>query len=165
VIKISNILVPIDFSENSFQALDFGYLLASQNRAVLHIFHAIEGTSSLLKYSLIEDGSECLTEECVNQEFAKMLDKLPQGSVEIVKAVRSGKPHEQILEYAREKRIDMIVISSHGWTGLTNLLIGSVTNKVLKQSEIPVLCLKASTFSAPTGLFKQKKTVAENWMG
>lgn len=165
MITIRNILVPIDFSENSFQALDFGYLLASQNRATLHLLNSIEAVSTLRKYSLVEDRSECMTEECVKEEFARFIEKLPKGLVEIIQVVRVGKPHEQILEYAREKKVDMIVISSHGWTGLTNLLIGSVTNKVLKQSEIPVLCLKANTFSAPHGLFKLKNIQAENWVG
>jgi universal stress protein A len=165
VIKIKNILVPIDFSENSFQALDFGYLLASQNKSTIHLLHTIETVSSLRKYSLIEDSSECLTEECVKNEFARFIEKLPKGLVEIVQAVKYGKPHEQILQYARDNKMDMIVISSHGWTGITNLLTGSVTSKVLKLSEIPVLCLKASTFSAPHGLFKQRNSQAENWVG
>ncbi|MDR3609896.1 MAG: universal stress protein [Ignavibacteriaceae bacterium] len=165
MISIKNILVPIDFSENSFQALDFGYLLATQNKSTLHLLHTIETVSSLRKYSLMEDGAECMTEECVEEEFGKFLEKLPKDPVQIVKAVNYGKPHEQILLYSRENKVDMIVISTHGWTGITNLLTGSVTNKVLKLSEIPVLCLKASTFSAPHGLFKQKNSQAENWVG
>ena len=165
MININNILVPIDFSENSYQALDFGFLLASQNKAVIHLLHTIETVASLRKYSLIEDRSDCETEECVRQEFKKFIEKFPKGIVEIVEAVCTGKPHEQILQYARDNKIDIIVISSHGWTGFTNLITGSVTSKVLKLSEIPVLCLKSSTFSGPRGLFKQKNTQAENWVG
>ena len=165
MINIKNILCPIDFSENSYQALDFGFLLASQNKAFLHLLYTIEPVSSLRKYSLIDDRSDCMTEDYVKQEFKRFIEKFPQGIVEIVQTVTIGKPYEQILQYARDKKMDIIVIASHGWTGLTNLLTGSVTNKVLRLSEIPVLCLKSNTFSGPKGLFKQKNTQVENWVG
>jgi nucleotide-binding universal stress UspA family protein len=165
MIIIKNILVPIDFSENSYQALEFGFHLASQNKAIIHLLHTIETVASLRKYGLPEDSNECETEECVKQEFKKFIEKFPKGMVEIVESVTTGKPHEEILQYARDHKIDIIVISSHGWTGFTNLITGSVTSKVLKLSEIPVLCLKSSSFSGPRGLFKQKNTQAENWVG
>jgi nucleotide-binding universal stress UspA family protein len=165
MINIKNILVPIDFSENSYQALDFGFLLATQNKSTIHLLHTIEIVESLRKYSLTEDRTDCETEECVKQEFKRFIEKFPHDKVTIVEAVTMGKPHEQILQYARDNKIDIIVISSHGWTGLTNLLTGSVTNKVLRQSEIPVLCLKSSAFSGPRGLFKQKNIQGENWVG
>ena len=165
MINIKNILVPIDFSENSYQALDFGFLLASQNESVIHILHTIENVASLRKYSLTEERADCETEECVREEFKRFIEKFPKDEVKIVEAVTMGKAHEQILLYARNNKIDIIVISSHGWTGLTNLITGSVTNKVLRESEIPVLCLKSSAFSGPRGLFKQKNIQGENWVG
>jgi nucleotide-binding universal stress UspA family protein len=71
------------------------------------------------------------------------IDKIPEAkSVEIIPDMRKGAPYEEILKAQEEKKSDLIVIASHGQTGLMRFLVGSVAEKVLRHSKGPVLLVR-----------------------
>jgi len=67
----------------------------------------------------------------------KKIKKL--GEAEIISAIRKGIDYEEIIKYSKEKKIDVIVIATHGRTGILHTLLGSVAEKVIRYSQIPVL--------------------------
>jgi universal stress protein A len=144
------ILVPTDFSSYSDNALKYALDMAKQYHAKIFLVHVID-----------EYIQQCIDDYCLshkaNEEFeqasvATSADKLQQqcnrvaeGSpdVEISTDVKHGVPYEQILREQKDKDIDLIVLSSHGRTGIMRILIGSVAEKVLRGAMCPVLFVRA----------------------
>ncbi len=144
----TKILVPTDFSEHSDKALEQALDIAKQYNAkvfLLHVMHEmILPASSDSGYSeelvqLIRDRRQTETQEKLNNQ----LSKFPQEKeVEVVTTIRQGIPYEAVLDEAKEKRIDLIVIASLGRSGIAKYLIGSVARNILKGARCPVLLTK-----------------------
>ncbi len=167
MIEFKNILVPVDFSDNSVQALDFGQYLAKQNKALLHVLHIIEPVY-FPHESYKSDNDVYLHETRIRdakRELSKFIVKNSKTGIDFTEVLNVGKPFEEILTYSQSKKIDVIVMASHGWTSLSHLTTGSVTNKVMRLSEIPVICVKVNNANLPKGTAASKYTLAENWMG
>ncbi|MHB1687194.1 MAG: universal stress protein [Ignavibacteriaceae bacterium] len=166
MVDYKNILVPTDFSANSVEALEFGHLLAKQNKAILHVLHIIEPVYN--PNQILDDFNEKRFEQSryldAEEELRRFINKVSSQGVDIIEALNSGKPYEQILNYSRKNRIDLIVIASHGWTGLSHLITGNVANKVLRYSEIPTVCVKSNTIFQKDSV-SHRSTFAENWVG
>jgi nucleotide-binding universal stress UspA family protein len=78
-----------------------------------------------------------------DEKLRETIDKFPKTSeVKVIPDVRNGVPHEEILIEAAERGIDLIVIASHGKTGLKKYFIGSVAEKVMKEAKCPVLLIR-----------------------
>jgi nucleotide-binding universal stress UspA family protein len=79
-----------------------------------------------------------------NEKLQEEIDKNQQsGNIKVIPDVRKGQPYEEILKEASERKIDLIVIASHGKTGLQKYFIGSVTEKVMKEAKCPVLLIRS----------------------
>ena len=167
MLNFKNILVPTDFSENSIQALEFAHFLAKQSNAILHVLHVIEPAyhSEPSNENLNEQNYERTRILDAEEELRRFINKISPQGVDIVEALNPGKPHEQILNYSLHKHIDLIVISSHGWTGLSHLITGNVANKILRYSEIPTICVKSNNLVYQKGSSALRTTFAENWVG
>jgi len=146
MIKIQRILVPTDFSEFSQCALRYGCELAQRFSAQLHLLNVVEEI-----YPLIPDPGMTFpppdTYVLETQEVAKkQIQTLPpddlRGSLSIIREVVTGVPFVEIVRYARENEIDMIVIGTHGRTGLAHVLMGSVADKIVRKSSCPVLTVR-----------------------
>jgi len=166
MVNFQNILVPTDFSVNSVQALEFGQMLAKQNRAILHVLHIIEPVYNANQ--ILDDFNEKRFEQSrildAEEELRRFVNKISSQGIDIIEALTPGKPHEQILNYSRKNHIDLIVIASHGWTGLSHLITGNVANKVLRYSDIPIICVK-SNVPLQKETISLRNTFAENWVG
>ena len=165
--KYRNILVPVDFSSNSVQAFDFAQQLALHNNSTLHIIHIIDpfidiGYSSNSAY---RENIISMRVRNANEELQKFIDEIPHPGVNIIEVLKSGEPYEEILNYCRMQKIDLIIISSHGWTGLYHLPMGNVASKVMKHANIPVVCLKTINTIMKKDSSKSKEVMAENWVG
>jgi nucleotide-binding universal stress UspA family protein len=137
-----NILVPVDFSVNSVQAFDFAVQISRQHEAVLRVLHVID---PFLYSSFTEINEELLMKtrlKNANEELRKFVDEIPHPGVEVVENLKIGKPYQQILNFSYDNNIDMIVIALHGWTGKYHLATGSVAGKIIKLSDVPVICVK-----------------------
>jgi len=133
------IVVPIDFSVDSFTALTISQELIDNPRHLhlIHVLPIITPNEPGVIWEMIDDQSRAVHAEEALQ--AKLADRGAEGS-QIV--IRFGDPGHQITDYAQEIHADLIVLSSHGQTGLTRLLLGSVAEKVVRLAHCPVLVLK-----------------------
>jgi nucleotide-binding universal stress UspA family protein len=130
--SIKRILVTTDFSDYSAVALEFALSLADVHNADVHLLHVVDGGSR----------SSRRPEEIAHPAMQKFVFETVDEFQNITQAIRSGIPHVEILRYAQEYRIDMIVIATHGRTGLAHVLMGSVAEKVVRHAKAPVLTVK-----------------------
>lgn len=144
--KIVNILFPTDFSERSVGALDYASQLAERFNAVLHIVH-IDDLSELRAMNAAE--AFMVAGSLVDVDLGELQDRLEtiKPTVPNVRCkyhLVQGVPSAEIRSFAESHDIDLIVMSSHGRTGLSRLLMGSVAENVLRYTKCPVLILHPS---------------------
>jgi nucleotide-binding universal stress UspA family protein len=142
-----NILVPIDFSETAEKAFQNAVDIAKRNNSDIFLLHVIEVIQQCaVDYCLdnavveqIENKSTAVSQEMLQ----KMIDKFPETKgLRIHKDVTKGTPYEVILKEQEAKKIDLIVIASHGKKGLLWHLLGSVTEKVVSTAKCQVLIIR-----------------------
>jgi nucleotide-binding universal stress UspA family protein len=132
-----DILIPTDGSEGTRGAIEHGIDLATKYGATLHTLYVVntnvtvETTSAQTLAALEEIGQEAI-DEVIQQAEAADVETI-EGTV------AQGVPHHAILDYVDEKDVDLVVMGTHGRTGLDRYLLGSVTEKVVRLSEVPVL--------------------------
>jgi nucleotide-binding universal stress UspA family protein len=144
MIKIENILVATDFSETSDSALSYGRALARNFGAELHVLNVVENS---LMWTGVEgvafDFAEVQAEieEAARKKLSTMV-----GLVDDVKTkpvVRTGSsPAFVIVDYARDAKVDLIVMGTHGRSALGHLLVGSVAERVVRLAPCPVLTVR-----------------------
>ena len=144
-IEFDRILVPIDFSLHSRRAVQYADSLARNFNAHLVFLHVIEQEIHPSFYAAgvtsIFEIDKTLKERVVENMQEFIADIVSDGlSVEYT--VHEGKAHKEIVDYARENDVDVIVIATHGLTGLEYLLLGSTTEKVVRWADCPVLTVK-----------------------
>lgn len=145
MIKIKKILLPTDFSKTSLAAAEYAVNLAMQYGAKIHLLHVLEKTPPILTIRTLDLSREKILESIetdANTKLDKTIEKIKKhGNIEIIPALRKGIDYEEILNYSKEKKIDVIVIATHGRTGLLHTLLGSVAEKVIRYSKTPVLVI------------------------
>jgi universal stress protein A len=142
-IKVKTIIVPIDFSSESKKALRYASTLAAGCGAVIRLVHVVEPGSfvnDLANVAVIRDDKE------VAQDAAARLQCLAQDELEelipVQAEVRIGKPHHEICSMAKTLGADLIVIATHGYTGLKHALLGSTAERVVRHAPCPVLVVR-----------------------
>ena len=145
MIQLNKILIPTDLSDYSHYALPYAIELARNFSAELHLLHIVEPLWGG-EHSLYADfpGPVGYNLETVQETNAKLLDELAEETKEVAvqTQVLVGAPHVQIVRYARDNDIDLVVLATHGRTGLSHALIGSVAEKVVQMAPCPVLTVK-----------------------
>ncbi|MFB6096128.1 MAG: universal stress protein [Haloferacaceae archaeon] len=134
------VLFPTDGSEAATAALEYVATLARAEDATLHVlnvantnrYSTVRIQGSILD-TLVEDGEQIVDEA---------VEELPTRELSVVTDVLQGVPDEVVLEYADHHDVDLIVMPTNGRRGLERFLLGSVTERVLRQSEVPVLTLR-----------------------
>ncbi len=134
------ILVPTDGSDETRGAVEHAIDLATTYDAALHTIYVVDtnlGVESSAPGTLdaLEEAGENAIDEVIQQ--AEAADVEPIEGV-----VAQGTPHQAILDYVDERDIDLIVMGTHGRTGLDRYLLGSVTEKVVRLSDAPVLTVR-----------------------
>lgn len=145
---ITKILVPTDFSETSEMALDYAITLASRFGASLHLLHVVDDPI----VAGVAFGSEVyiasvptIRDGLVDDAAAKLSQLLPRAQARSVAArseVRIGRAAETIREVAGQERCDLIVMGTHGRSGMAHLLLGSVAEKTVRSAPCPVLTVR-----------------------
>ncbi len=143
--KFKKILVPVDFSEVSEKALKVARELAEEIDAEITVLHAV----SMSAVSLPVDGVPVFNDEMIEEELGQAKKSLGEflkdkkGNAKITEAVCFGEPTSEVNNYAEENKFDMIIMGTHGRTGLVHMLMGSVAESVLRHAKVPVLCVPA----------------------
>lgn len=146
--QIDRILVPVDFSEDSRNALRYALGLAERLGASLTVLHMnfvpAQTVGLEVVMTRIPDGGRSLreyTEDLSRQHLDEMVSALSrESSVPMEQWVRTGDPAQGILEAAKD--FDLVVMGTHGRTGIDHWLIGSVAEKVVRKSTTPVLTIR-----------------------
>ena len=141
---MKKILVPVDFSAPSENALKVASNLAKRNDAQLCVLHVIELAETLFgsEQFNVDDEQIVFFMKMAKKRFGKFMDKDFLKGVDYKDMVDIGPTSKYISEYARKEDVDMIVMGSTGVSGLEEVLIGSNTEKIVRTSSVPVLVVK-----------------------
>ena len=138
----NRILLPTDGSDVAKPAVEAALNLAETYEATLHALFVVDQPVSVSGtgegFSGLDNLLDALEQEG-NRTTTSIADQAKSRGVETTAAVRRGNPHDDILTYADEHDIDLIVMGTHGRTGVKRALLGSVTEAVVRHAEIPVL--------------------------
>lgn len=145
---ISKILVPVDFSDCSRAAVEAAVDLAGKYSAELELLHIHEvpfTASAVLVRTT--DGREVTMDVFLGEESRRLLDEMVGSVDELAKSphhevVQGGVAHVSIVERAKAISADLIVMGTHGRSGLSHLLMGSVAEKVLRAAPCPVMVVR-----------------------
>ncbi len=159
----TRILVPIDYSDHSVRALHWGASLAEKYGAQLVLLHVISKASKGLPepwavYSagrpapsppppeemMVIDLVEIAQNDLKDLAMAKLND-----SLSVSPKVGVGEPTEEIVRLAQDEEVDLIVMGTHGRTGLRHVLMGSIAESVMRTAPCPVFTVKAAAHVAP----------------
>jgi nucleotide-binding universal stress UspA family protein len=146
MIKLQRILLPTDFSEHSAAARVYACEFAQQFGAELHLLHVIQDLAPLVPEpgAALAPPVDYLRELELNANamLERAVDPNWAAGKTIVRAVRQGPPFLEIIRYAKETNIDLIVLGTHGRGGLAHMLLGSVAEKVVRKAPCPVLTVR-----------------------
>jgi nucleotide-binding universal stress UspA family protein len=154
----ANILVPLDGSALSEQALSLAQNLARSSDTTLHLLQVISlrpelealrgsGSESVTVLEMAQDAARRLREAQTARGKAyleSLVAPLQQAGFHVITVLREGAADEHIVAYAKEQGIDLIVMSTHGHSGFKRFFLGSVTDRVIRAGQTPVLVLPAS---------------------
>ena len=155
MVKIQSILCPIDFSDCSGHALDYARDLAKLLGASLRLLHVYEDPISTIPFAIAGTaGLPTTPVDLVNEARshrlveASRLQKLctEHGVTTHVEEVE-GLPAETIIKVAKDTHADLIVMGTHGRTGLSHLVVGSIAERVVRLSSCPVLTVRSPNTS------------------
>ncbi|MFQ5539101.1 MAG: universal stress protein [Candidatus Binatia bacterium] len=148
--KIKTILAPTDFSELSQGGVRYALEMAEFQGAEVIIFHVADYTD-IIPFSELRSPHLKSVQEYLNDRSTEVDKFLRETFPELISKVKIhvevdiGTPHKKILERASKKGVDMIVMSTHGRDGVAHMLIGSVTEHVVRRSPCPVLSVRPQT--------------------
>ncbi|SDZ77255.1 Nucleotide-binding universal stress protein, UspA family [Haloplanus vescus] len=138
------ILVPTDGSEGSVAAAAHAVNLAATHGATVHALYVVDVRMSPVDSDMDHDEAVALVEESDVDPTAAVLDRAERAGVPAVEAVRLGVPDECIRAYAEEVDADLVVMGTHGRTGVEHAILGSVTERVVRTLDVPVLTVHPS---------------------
>jgi len=146
-IDIRRILVPTDFSAHGDCALAYGLNLAQQSGAALHLLHVIGRHEDLQQ---VQQHPDFTSDSMFVTEFLAQLEEGGEqasaasswANVQITRAFRLGNPARAICQYAEAEKIDLVIVGTHGRSGLVHALLGSVAEQVVRSSPCPVLTVR-----------------------
>lgn len=142
--QIRKILVPIDFSDYSKNALRYAQDFARVYNAKLYLVYVIEPVIYPADFSMGQVALPSMDIE-MNTRAKEELDNLAKKELPEMEAktiIKTGKPFVEIIETASEEDVDLIIIATHGHTGVEHILFGSTAEKVVRKAPCPVLTLR-----------------------
>ncbi|MDR4506136.1 MAG: universal stress protein [Candidatus Scalindua sp.] len=149
MVAFQKILCPVDFSECSREALKYALHLTEIAHSQLIIISIIDGNIYEFGVGTIEKKDSRIklmsNQELVDVIKVKLLERIPEKMRDkVCVMVKSGIPDVEIVKTAKEKDIDLIVMGTHGRSGILYFLVGSVAEKVSRKAPCPVMTVKVS---------------------
>lgn len=147
------ILCPVDFSEFTKDVIAYAADISKQYGAELHVLHVIPNLTYFTPYESFLTPENLVAiekniQDEVDRDFGKVLKNV---DIDVKKAVRTGVAFVEIIDYAKAEGIDLIVMGTHGRSGIEHILIGNVAEKVVRKSPCPVMTIrpKGKEFKMP----------------
>ncbi len=142
--NVRNILLPTDFSAYSAFALEHALTFSIMYGARLHVLHVAKEPEAveIKVHPVITENLPASHGDRTSEELHQFVLQWVPSQSKVIEAVKIGQPYREIVQYAEEEEIDLIVIATHGRTGLPHLMTGSVAEKVVRYSTKPVLTVK-----------------------
>jgi len=139
-----HILVPIDFSPNAEHAFDYALTLAHTLQARLTLVHVIDplpvGSIEIMPFTYLHD-----LEAKITDLMTTYRDRVTAAGLQSDFVIVHGVPFQRIIETARTAHVDLIILGTHGRTGLSHVLLGSVAERVVQHAPCPVLVVRLPT--------------------
>ncbi len=134
------ILLPTDGSDAGDRAVDQALGLARETGAALHVLFVVED----IPYApeMMDDKVEAQLRAIGEEALESIRERADEAGVEVVAALREGVPHTSILNYIDDEACDLVVMGTHGRSGLDRYLLGSVTERVVRTASVPVLTVR-----------------------
>lgn len=144
MINIKKILAPTDFSQHSKRALQYAVELGRVHDAEIILGHVMEPPI----YPTMFEGAAVAVpplDESFHRQLREHLETMRKeeiGDLPCKVIVREGSPTNELVELAREEDVDLIVIATHGYTGIKHMLLGSTAEKIVRSAPCPVLTVR-----------------------
>jgi universal stress protein A len=149
----TKILCPVDFSEFTDEILSYAVSIAKRFDSELHLIHVIPNLNYFTPYeSFLTPENLVAIERNIEGEVGKDFDKITKKlDLPFKRVIKTGVSFVEIIDYVKEQGIDLVVMGTHGRSGIEHILIGSVAEKVVRKSPCPVLTVrpKDKTFKMP----------------
>ena len=138
------VLCAVDFSEFTDEIVGYAVNIAKKFDAALHMIHVIPNLTYYTPYESFLTPENLVAveknmEKGVDKDFDKIIKKI---DIPVKKTVRTGITFVEIIDYVKAESIDLIVMGTHGRSGIEHILIGSVAEKVVRKSPCPVLTIR-----------------------
>ncbi len=145
--NFQRILAAVDFSKVSVGALETALNLAESLRAQVRVLHVVPEQAAALPLEggamYVEDVGPRLLNQA-REDLARFLEDHASSAAGLHLEVKAGEPAAEINRDAHDWHADMIVLGTHGRSGISHLLMGSVAERVLREANVPVLCIRGS---------------------
>ena len=144
MIQIRKVLLPTDFSEFAAPAADYAREFVERFHAELHLMHVLETQVTTTQFVMgltIPERVEESAQEALTR-LKKTFDEQWTREHSTIYHTAHGAPFVQIVQYARDQKIDLIVLGTHGRTGLPHVFLGSVAERVVQHAPCPVLTVR-----------------------
>jgi nucleotide-binding universal stress UspA family protein len=144
--KYKKVLFCTDFSENSDYAFEFAYGIARRDEGLLYILHVMPENphqafaTAMITNEQLEQIQKAI-EEDLDNKYQERYGKKIENGIRYEFITKSGREDEEILKFAKDERVDIIVVGTHGKTGIEHVFFGSVAEKVLRRSPFPVFVI------------------------
>ncbi len=143
---IRRLLVPVDFSDCSLEAVEYAAALARQFSATVTLLHVLEPVTYGLDFTLLPIGGQEQNRKQAEARVAELATALQQKKVTATSQVLGGLPIDGVLRSAEALQSDVIVMGTHGRRGVSHLLLGSVVEGVMRRAPCPVLAVKSPKY-------------------
>jgi nucleotide-binding universal stress UspA family protein len=144
-LEIKKILVPIDFSDYSKNSLKYAVNFANQFNSEITLIYVVEPVIYPPDFSMGQIAIPSVNAEWdlkAKEELEKLGKQEIPESIKVSIKIRTGKPFLEIIDTAAEENVDLIIIATHGHSGVEHILFGSTAEKVVRKSPCPVLTLR-----------------------
>ncbi len=144
-IDVRRILVPVDFSENAASVIEWAAHLAEEHGSRIILFHAyhLPVEFQQLEGAYLPPDFWASVKAQAEQSLHRYQDELAQRGIEVEGVVREGYAATAIVDEAASQQADLVVIGTHGLSGLKHMLLGSIAERVVQKAPCPVLTVKA----------------------
>ena len=140
--SIKTLLCPVDFSQMSRAVLDYAVFMAQSHQAQLKLIHVVDQLHGFDSYKILHMTAIEITHEMERQARTQLKELVATLPIPATFDIRFGRAADEIVIQAKDDEVELIVMGSHGRSGISHLLVGSVAESVVRHAPCPVLVVR-----------------------